>query len=158
MMKKKGLGFLVFAIVAFAGGWFWASGEPVQSNGVQVVMYQNPACGCCAKWVEHMEANGFTVEVHKHDVNVNDIKRKENITQEIASCHTAYVEGYLIEGHVPARDIERLLAERPDNIRGLTVPGMPVGTPGMEQPDGRTDRYDVLGFDADNKTSVYASY
>ncbi|NKB89392.1 MAG: DUF411 domain-containing protein [Acidobacteria bacterium] len=157
-MNKKLVGFLVLAVVAFTGGWLYAGGEAVASNGVKVVMYQNPSCGCCSKWMEHMQANGFDVEVHKHDVNVNDIKRKENITPEIASCHTAYIEGYLVEGHVPARDINRLLAERPDNIRGLTVPGMPVGTPGMEQPDGRVDQYDVLAFDSANKTSVYASY
>jgi hypothetical protein len=157
-MKKKGIVFVALALVAFAGGWLWAGTETADGTGIQVVMYQNPSCGCCANWVAHMEENGFEVEVHKHDVNVNDIKRKENITQEIASCHTAYIDGYLVEGHVPARDIKRLLAERPSNIRGLTVPGMPVGTPGMEQPDGHADRYDVIAFDADNKTSVYASY
>ena len=157
-MNKKVVGFLALAIVAFAGGTYWAGGQTVDGEGVQVVMYQNPSCGCCGEWVKHMRANGFEVEVHKHDVNVNDIKRQENITPKIASCHTAYVDGYLIEGHVPARDIKRLLAERPTDIRGLAVPGMIVGSPGMEEPGGRVERYDVLAFDADNKTSVYASY
>lgn len=158
-MNKKLVGFVALAFVAFAGGWFYAGGQPAAGGeGIEVVMYQNPSCGCCGEWVKHMEANGFDVEVHKHDVNVNDIKRQENITPAIASCHTAYIDGYLVEGHVPARDIKRLLAERPDNIRGLTVPGMPVGTPGMEQPDGRVDRYDVLAFDEANRTTVYASY
>lgn len=157
---KKALGFLLLAGVAFAGGWLYSgsNGGAAAADGIQVVMYQNPSCGCCGEWVKHMESNGFSVEVHKFDENVNDVKRRENITQDIASCHTAYVGGYLVEGHVPARDIKRLLSEQPTDIRGLTVPGMPVGTPGMEQPDGRVDRYDVLAFDADNNVRVYASY
>jgi hypothetical protein len=158
-MSKKVLLFLALAGVAFAGGSYFAGGQTTAGgDGIQVVMYQNPSCGCCGEWVKHMQANGFEVEVHKHDVNVNDIKRKENITPEIASCHTAYIDGYLVEGHVPARDIKRLLAERPTNIRGLAVPGMITGSPGMEQPGGHADPYDVLAFDATNKTSVYASY
>jgi hypothetical protein len=156
-MKNKYLGFLVLATAAFVGGWLYA-GNGSGGDGIKVVMYQNPSCGCCSLWVRHMEQNGFDVEVHKHGVNVNDIKRQERIGPQLASCHTAYVGGYLVEGHVPAQDIKRLLADKPTDIRGLTVPGMPVGTPGMEQPDGRVDRYDVLAFDADNKTRVYASY
>jgi len=155
-VNKKVIGFLALAIIAFAGGSYWADGQA--ADGIRVVMYQNPSCGCCGEWVKHLQANGFAVEVHKHDVNVNDIKRQENITPQIASCHTAYIEGYLIEGHVPARDIKRLLAERPISIRGLAVPGMIAGSPGMEQPGGHVERYDVVAFDADNNTSVYASY
>ena len=157
-MNKKVLGFLALAAIAFAGGSYFAGGQTADGDAIQVVMYQNPACGCCGEWVKHMQANGFAVEVHKHDVNVNDVKRKENITPAIASCHTAYIDGYLVEGHVPARDIKRLLAERPTNIRGLAVPGMITGSPGMESPDGHADPYDVVAFDANNSTSVYASY
>ena len=155
-MNKKVIGFLVLAVAAFVGGRYWVANQAVAGEGVQVVMYQNPACGCCGQWAKHMRANGYEVEVHKTDANVNDIKRRENITPRLASCHTAFIEGYIIEGHVPARDIARLLAERPTDIRGLTVPGMVSGSPGME--DGRVERYEVLAFDDDNNTSVYASY
>ena len=143
------------AILAFAGGWLWGgSGGSDAGAGTQVVVYQNPACGCCGKWIAHLERDGFEVEVHKTN-EVNRVKEREGITAATAACHTALVEGYVVEGHVPARDIERLLSERPD-IKGLTVPGMPAGSPGME--GGRSEPYDVLAIAHDGSTSVYASH
>ncbi len=109
-------------------------------------VYKSPTCGCCGAWVEHMKENGYTVEVHDTD-NMQSIKEKAGILPGGGSCHTAFIDGYVIEGHVPASDVDRLLAERPEG-KGLTVPGMPVGSPGMEMGD-RVDAYEVLLFDED---------
>ena len=100
-------------------------------------VYKSPTCGCCTGWIEHMEAEGFEVTVHNMD-NVNPIKQESGLPPALASCHTAFVGGYLLEGHVPAEDVQRLLSEKPD-IKGLAVPGMPAGenVPGMEVPGRR---------------------
>ena len=165
MNTKKALIFGAIVLTAFTGGWLYAGMQPegaasirtVDGGGTEVVMYQNPSCGCCSQWAAHMQENGFEVEVYKTGA-INEIKRKEGIYDpELASCHTAFVDGYIVEGHVPAQDVKRLLEERPD-IKGISVPGMPVGTPGMEQPDGHVDEYDVIAFDEDGNTYVFASY
>lgn len=117
-------------------------------------VYKSPTCGCCGAWVEHMEANGYTVNVHEQQ-NLQSIKEKAGILPGQGSCHTAFINGYTIEGHVPAADVDRLLEERPD-ARGLTVPGMPAGSPGMEMGD-RKDAYDVLLFDEDG-TEVFSHH
>ncbi|MDO3721279.1 DUF411 domain-containing protein [Marinobacter sp. chi1] len=118
-------------------------------------VYKSPTCGCCADWVEHLEANGFDVEVT--DTNdLNPIKVEAGLSRGLASCHTAFVGDYVIEGHVPASDIHRLLKEAPQ-ARGLTVPGMPVGSPGMEMGD-RKDPYQVLLFNEQGQTRVFADY
>jgi hypothetical protein len=108
--------------------------------------------------VGHLRENGF--EVNTIDVNETDLmaaKARYGITNELAACHTALVDGYVVEGHVPAEDIARMLKERPE-IAGLTVPGMPVGSPGMEVPSGDKERYDVLSFDKSGGTGVYARH
>ncbi|WP_370519522.1 DUF411 domain-containing protein [Alcanivorax sp. DP30] len=117
-------------------------------------VYKSPTCGCCGAWVDHMKENGYTVEVHETD-NLQPIKEKAGILPGAGSCHTAFIDGYVIEGHVPASDVDRLLAERPQG-KGLTVPGMPVGSPGMEMGD-RMDAYDVLLFD-ENGTAVFSHH
>ncbi|MCG8391948.1 MAG: DUF411 domain-containing protein [Pseudomonadales bacterium] len=117
-------------------------------------VYKSPTCGCCGAWVEHMQANGYTVKVHEQQ-NLQPIKEKAGLLPGTGSCHTAFIDGYVIEGHVPASDVERLLAERPEG-KGLTVPGMPVGSPGMEMGD-RKDAYDVLLFD-ENGTEVFSHH
>ncbi len=120
----------------------------------EVTVYKSPTCGCCKAWVRHLEENGFTVRTH--DVReVTPYKIRHGITPRLASCHTAIVEGYVIEGHVPAADIKRLLERRPP-VKGLAAPGMPQGSPGMEGP--RRDRYDVLSFDKDGNIQVYARH
>jgi len=127
----------------------------VPSYATEVVVYKSPTCGCCKEWVKHMQANGFTVVTH--DVaNIIPYKTVNGVPATLGSCHTARVDGYVIEGHVPANDIKRLLKERPPVV-GLSVPGMPNGSPGMEQ-GGRKDRFDVLTFDKQGKTGVYARY
>lgn len=109
-----------------------------------VTVYKSPTCGCCGDWVKHIRANGFKVEAH--DVNdVSPMRRRYGVPGSLASCHTAVVAGYAIEGHVPAADIKRLLRERP-KVVGLAVPGMVIGSPGMEQ--GAPQPYETLAFDA----------
>jgi len=122
-----------------------------------MTVYKSAQCGCCTEWVEHVTANGFTVRA----VNTEDlaaVKREMGIPARLASCHTVVVGSYVVEGHVPASDIKRLLSTKP-RVRGLAVPGMPVGSPGMEQGSpANYDRYDVLSFSADGTTSVFASH
>ena len=125
-----------------------ASTDPV------LEVYKSPTCGCCGAWVDHMKENGYQVVVHEQQ-NLQSIKEKAGILPGQGSCHTAFIGDYVIEGHVPASDVDRLLAERPD-AKGLTVPGMPVGSPGMEMGD-RVDAYDVLLFD-ENSTEVFSHY
>ena len=121
----------------------------------EITVYKSPSCGCCNKWVKHLEENGFKVKAE----DVSDVipyKIKYGVTPQLASCHTAVIEGYTIEGHVPASDIKRLLMEKPA-LQGLSVPQMPVGTPGMEQGD-RKDPYQVISFDRDGRTGVFTDY
>lgn len=122
----------------------------------EVTVYKTETCGCCSKWVTHMENAGFKVVAH--DVNdLNSIKEKAGLTPGLASCHTALVDGYVVEGHVPASDIKRMLVQRPD-ILGLTAPGMPQASPGM-QPEGLAPKgYDVLTFDKEGYTAVFNRY
>lgn len=119
-----------------------------------VKVWKNPSCGCCGKWVEHMRKAGFRVEVTAVQ-NLTPIKRMAGIPENLESCHTAVVGGYRIEGHVPADDVKRLLKTKPE-IDGLSVPGMPVGSPGME--GGTPEPYEVLGFKRSGETVVFARH
>ena len=121
---------------------------------VPIEVWKSPSCGCCAEWVKHLRDNGFSVRVN--DVGNNAARVRLGIPAKLGSCHTAQVSGYAIEGHVPAADIKRLLSERPDAI-GLAVPGMPVGSPGMEDGE-RRERYDVQLVVRGGGTRVYQSY
>lgn len=139
---------------ALLSGWLVFSDGQQTANATVVTVYKSPTCGCCKEWIKHMQANGFSVKTV--DVNnVNPYKLENGISFTLASCHTALVDGYAVEGHVPATDIKRMLKERPA-IRGLAVPGMPAGSPGMEQ--GNKDHYNVFSFDKAGAISVYASY
>jgi hypothetical protein len=121
-----------------------------------VVVHKNESCGCCNEWVEHMRAAGFRVEVRNED-NLGPIKEQVGVPVGKGSCHTARVGGYFVEGHVPAADIKRLLAERPA-ARGLVLPGMPMGSPGMETPDGRSEPYTVELVGLDGGTAVFSRH
>ncbi len=121
-----------------------------------MVVHKSPTCGCCGDWIEHMEGAGFTVDV-RDTTELAPIKEAAGVPYGLGSCHTAEVEGYFVEGHVPAADVVRLLEERPEAL-GLTVPGMPLGSPGMEVPSGEVQAYDVLLVLPDGSTRVYASY
>lgn len=124
-------------------------------NSIEV--WKSATCKCCINWVKHLEANGFAVKVNAADQSTLDrIKRQAGIGEKLASCHTAKIGPYVIEGHVPAPDIKRLVAEEPDAL-GLTVPGMPIGSPGMEQ-GAETEPYDVLLMKKDGSAEVFASH
>ena len=128
-----------------------------QAKKVLVEVWKDPNCGCCGGWVKHLEQEGFAVKVN--DTGNEQMRAKLGIPQKLGSCHTGLVGGYAIEGHVPAREIRRLLKERPQAV-GLTVPGMPIGTPGMDDPayGGRKDAYDVLLVTRGGEPRVFASY
>jgi hypothetical protein len=117
-------------------------------------VYKSATCGCCEAWVKHLRDNGFRVEAH-NVANPSDMREKTGIPDRMGSCHTAVVDGYAIEGHVPAADIKRLLAARP-KAKGLAAPGMPLGSPGMEGP--RKDAYDVYLVLPDGSSRVYQHY
>jgi hypothetical protein len=123
------------------------------SEAADVVVYKSPTCGCCKEWISHLKENGYTVEV-RNQRNMNPIKAELGVPRHLQSCHTAKVGGYVVEGHVPADEIARLLKEK-TQIKGLAVPGMPMGSPGMEGP--RKDAYDVLAFQENGKITIYAS-
>jgi len=120
----------------------------------KMTVYKSPTCGCCAKWVAHMRNAGFDVTVN--DVpNVGEIKAQHHVPADAQSCHTALVGGYVVEGHVPADVVNQLLKEKPA-VAGIAVPGMPIGSPGMESADGNKQAYNVVSFDKAGKTQVYA--
>lgn len=127
------------------------------STGSPVVeVYKEATCGCCTLWAAHLRDHGFTVRTH--DVaDMATVKATYGVPSQAGSCHTAVVEGYVIEGHVPAEDVERLLKERPA-VAGLAVPGMPIGSPGMEITGVAAQPYDVLSFGEDGRTTVFASH
>ena len=146
-MKRRTM--LAVGLAAFA-----QAGLQARASAVRIQVFKNPTCGCCGEWVKHLEANGFAVSVS--DVGNAVARARLGIPARLGSCHTAEMDGYAIEGHVPAREIKRLLAERP-SAKGLAVPGMPIGSPGMEQ-GARSDAYDVLLVRADGTVSVFAAY
>ncbi len=122
---------------------------------VDIVVYRSPSCECCGKWLEHLKKNNFTVNDVVTD-DVQAIKTKYGVSESMASCHTAVVNGYVIEGHVPANDIMTLLKTKP-KLAGIAVPGMPKGTPGMEM-GNKKDSYKVMSFDKENHYQVFNSY
>lgn len=128
-----------------------------QAPKVAVEVWKDPSCGCCKDWVTHLEQNGFSVQVH--ETGNSAIRARLGISQKLGSCHTAVVGGYALEGHVPAREVQRLLKEKPAAI-GLAVPGMKVGSPGMDGAayKGRRDAYDVLLVLKTGEPRVFASY
>lgn len=121
-----------------------------------MTVHKSPTCGCCMIWVKHLEAAGFNVKTQDSN-DMGAVKSRLGVPASKGSCHTAVVGGYFIEGHVPAADIKRLLAEKPD-AKGITVPGMPLGSPGMEVPDGTVQPYAVELVGRDGKTRVYSRH
>ena len=118
-----------------------------------MTVYKSASCGCCKKWVDHARAAGFTVTARDTE-DMDQVKRAMGVPVALQSCHTAVVGGYVVEGHVPADLVRKLLRDKPRDVRGLAVPGMPQGSPGMET--GEKDAYEVIGFDRRGKTRVYA--
>ena len=149
-MPVQPLRFLASA--ALAG--FVALSSPLAALAETITVHKTPWCGCCSAWVEHLREAGFEVEVEEAE-DLAPYRVALGVPDQLMSCHTAEVDGYAIEGHVPAEEIKRLLVERPD-ARGLSVPGMPMGSPGMETPY-EPDTYDVVIF-SDDGAAVFASY
>jgi hypothetical protein len=131
----------------------YTSGAAGAQKPVTAQVFKDAWCGCCSNWVEHLRRNGFSPTATNMD-DMAAVKDKHNVPKQARSCHTALIDGYVIEGHVPAADIQRLLKERP-KIVGLAVPGMPIGSPGMEGANPKP--YDVLAFDKTGKTTVFST-
>ncbi|NOK63526.1 MAG: DUF411 domain-containing protein [Chloroflexi bacterium AL-W] len=121
-----------------------------------MVVYKSPTCGCCGDWVRYAEEHGYTVTV-KEMQDMTPVKAEHSIPPTMQSCHTTLIDGYVIEGHVPIEDVERLLTERP-NVAGIAVPGMPVGSPGMEVAGTEPQPFDVMTFDTDGNTDVFSRH
>jgi len=131
-----------------------ATPRPATDSAPVIAVYKSPTCTCCTKWVDYVKRSGFKVDVI-NTRSLDPIKRRYGVASEHSACHTAIVGGYVVEGHVPAEDIRRLLAERPA-ITGLAVPGMPIGSPGME--GAYRQAYEVLAFTRGGGTSIFASH
>ena len=152
-MKRRQL--LGVALAAISGA---ATAQTIPTNKPPLLqVWKDPNCGCCGDWVKHLQSNGFLVQVI--DTGNVAARKRLGMPDQLGSCHTARVGGYVIEGHVPAADILRLLREKPDAL-GLAVPGMPIGSPGMDGPEykGRRDPYDVLLVSRGGATRVFQSH
>ncbi len=156
-MTYRGITLLLVAMIVSGGLYLIFNTDRTEpkadSNAIEITMYRGEACNCCVKWAQYLENQGMEVIDETVD-NLQVIKQRENIAPAMQSCHTAIIDGYVVEGHVPADDILRMIAQQPDAI-GIAVPGMPAGSPGMEV--GHSESYEVLLFDRD-KFSVFAEY
>lgn len=162
-MKKRTLiysGLITAAIISGAFAMNRGNERTVANNTESmlpvVTVYKNASCGCCKNWVKHMEDNGFNVENHNVG-NMYSYKEKAKLGAGMGSCHTAFIDGYAIEGHVPASDVKRLLSEKPA-ISGLTVPRMPIGSPGMEVPGQPAQAYQVISYKDGEQVGVFRNY
>ena len=132
--------------------------EPVAdkvATNSELTVFRSPTCNCCHQWIDHMEAAGFTVQDNITE-DMTAIKEQYGVPANLASCHTTVVDGYVVEGHIPAEDVQRLLAEKPD-VAGIAVPGMPIGSPGMESGD-YVEPYTVFSFNEDGETATFAEH
>lgn len=155
-MKKSAFlragGLAVLATLASASAP--AASGPISSAG-EITVFKDANCGCCKSWVDHLRKHSFTV-IAKDTADLSGVKRVGGVPERLHSCHTAFVNGYVVEGHVPAADIQRLLKEKP-KIAGIAVPGMPAGSPGMEF-GGAKDPYEVIAFNRDGTSRVFAKH
>lgn len=147
-------GMVVLASVITAWTHREANADSKKTARPEVVVYKSATCGCCKKWVEHLKENSFQVSSENVD-DLNAVKKKYGIKENIQSCHTAIIGRYIVEGHVPAQDIKRMLREQP-GIKGISAPGMPLGSPGMEAKTSKP--FNVLSFDKSGKTEIYSKH
>jgi hypothetical protein len=148
--------FMVAGVVALGASAVVAA-QAAKSAAPAMQVYKSPTCGCCSKWVDHVRQGGFEVTVTELDDNALEaLKTKHGVPRTAQSCHTALVSGYVIEGHVPAAEVQRLLKERPA-VAGIAVGGMPLGSPGMEVPGQKAQTYNVVTFDKAGATKVYST-
>jgi hypothetical protein len=149
MFRRTGI---VVAVLMLVSGAAWAQRD--QKPTIDV--FKTSTCGCCKIWVEHLRSSGFTVKTTDVE-DLSGIKAKHGVPSKLQSCHTGVVDGYVVEGHVPAADIHRILKERP-KVAGLAVPGMPIGSPGMEVKGVTPQPFDVMAFEKGGKSTVYSSH
>lgn len=150
-MKVQLAAVLVIALFGFAHPTL------AQRSAPAMEVFKSPTCGCCSNWVDHVREAGFTVKVTElSDSALDALKKKHNVPPTAQSCHTGIVDGYVIEGHVPASEVHRLLKERPP-IAGIAVGGMPIGSPGMEVPGQKPQTYNVITFDKQGNVKVYST-
>jgi hypothetical protein len=147
--------FLVGVHVALAQESVWDKPTPALDKPAEMTVYRSPTCGCCGKWIEHMKKHGFAIkDVQTADMDA--VKRKLGVPKALESCHTAVIGGYVIEGHVPAGDVKKMLQTKAA-VAGLAAPGMPAGSPGMEM-GGRKDSFSVMAFDKNGKIQTFTQY
>ncbi len=153
------VGSLTFAGCSLVTNDGASSTQPTRAEQVafnqELTVFRSPTCGCCGQWIEHMEAAGFTVKDNMTE-DMTAIKEQYGVPANLASCHTTIVDGYVVEGHIPAEDVQRLLAEKPD-VAGIAVPGMPIGSPGMESGD-YVEPYTVFSFTKSGETAAFAEH
>lgn len=154
LKSRRGLLAGVGAILAVSG---LAGCADAAARPIAMAVHRNPGCGCCEAWTEQMRASGRFIVTTEDDPDLQSFKNARGVPQDLASCHTAIVGDYVVEGHVPLADLVRLLEERP-SILGIGVGGMPIGSPGMEQPGGGNEAYDVVAFAAGGRRSVFSHY
>ena len=146
-------GAAALATLAIAGCGRATTAKPAAKTAM--LLHRNPGCECCLAWAKQAETAGYAVRV-SDTAEIDAVKRRLGVPPQLESCHTVEVDGFVLEGHVPFPALARLRAERPPGVVGLAVPGMPRGAPGMEMPDGTSDRFDVLAFTADGRHAVFA--
>lgn len=148
--------FATRAGATFLAATLFALSGTLHADTPDVTVYKDPSCGCCGKWAEHMREAGFSVK-EVPSTEMSRIKQQLGVPGALGSCHTAKIGNYVIEGHVPAADVKKLLADAPPQALGLAAPGMPMGSPGMEGPYP-ADRYNVMRFNRDGSQAVFASH
>jgi len=158
-MKKLVIAISIFLIFGFNISYAQSDWDgPVielENNRIEAVVYRSPSCGCCSKWLAHLKSHGFKVQDNVLE-DMQQIKDKYGVSRSLRSCHTAIINGYVVEGHVPANDIKTMLQNKPE-IKGLAVPGMVIGTPGMEMDDKKT-AFNVMSFDNEGQVKLYKAY
>jgi len=146
---------LLFGFLFISTAWSDDIVDGETAESAHVVMHKNPGCGCCDLWAEHLRSYGFTVE-SVEDPGIFGFKADRHIPRALMSCHTAVIDGYFVEGHVPANDILKLLKEKPEHVTGIAVPGMPLGSPGMEHP--RPQNFNTIALLTDGTAFVFESH
>lgn len=150
-MKNK------FFLLLLSGSMLTSSLAYAETDSThKITVYKNPSCGCCVKWIDYLKSNNYEVTAINAR-NISSYKKKYGVPEKHAACHTAIIDGYVVEGHVTDRDIQKLLLTRPEGVKGITVPGMPVGTPGMEHGDHRQP-YNVLSFDKQGNVKIFSRH
>ena len=151
----SGVGIGVYSAVVSSNANHPVIAESLSPEALQVTAFRSPTCGCCGAWIEHMQAQGFQVKDNLVE-DMEAVKREHNVPGNLAACHTAVVNGYVVEGHIPAADVNRLLTEKPE-VLGIAVPGMPIGSPGMESETVK-EPYTVFTFDQRGQTTTFQDH